>query len=706
MTTKPSLDGIFKPQSVAVVGASNRPGNIGREIVHNLIEFEFQGPVFPVNPNLRTLHSLKAYPSVDAIPDPVDLAVIVVPKDQVSTVVEACGRKGVKGLVVITAGFREVGGPGIAREAELASLLHRYGMRMVGPNCMGVINTDPAIRLDASFARTLPITGNIGFMTQSGALGEAILSIASRKGIGFSMFVSVGNKTDISGNDLLLYWENDPATRVILLYLENFGDPRRFTNIARRITRTKPIVAVKAGRTTAGARAVSSHTGSLAGRDMATDLLLAQCGVIRAASVEELFDLAPAFSMLPPPAGPRVGIITNAGGPGILATDACVGLGLVVDGPSEATRSHLKPLLHAEASLENPIDLLASGTPEMYGAATRSALDDPAFDAVIVIFVPPVMTRSEEVARTIAKEAAGSPKPVLVCFMGAEEGVPGVAELRGHGLPVYTFPESAANALAALHTYGEWRHRPDGRLVDMPVDQERADRALDSARRDGREWLTGPEAREVAKAAGLPVAEARPVSSVADVRAAAVELGFPLVLKRDGLGSEHKSDSGGVRVGIRDMPELEAAFHDLGGARHPLVLMEMIEGGRELILGMIVDPMAGPLLMVGSGGTYVELLQDAVWRIHPLTDLDAGEMIRSMKGYPILTGYRGEAAVDVESAAADLLRLSALIAAFPEIVELDINPYIARGGTGANRLVDIRIRRDTGKEPDQASSGG
>ncbi|MDZ4803783.1 MAG: acetate--CoA ligase family protein [Candidatus Eisenbacteria bacterium] len=702
--TKPSLDGIFKPQSVAVVGASNRPGNIGREIVHNLIEFEFQGPVFPVNPKLRTLHSLKAYPSVDAIPDPVDLAVIVVPKEQVSTVVEACGRKGVKGLVVITAGFREVGGLGIAREEELASLLNRHGMRMVGPNCMGVINTDPTVRLDASFARTLPITGDIGFMTQSGALGEAILSIASRKGIGFSMFVSVGNKTDVSGNDLLLYWENDPATRVILLYLENFGDPRRFTTIARRITRTKPIVAVKAGRTTAGARAVSSHTGSLAGRDMATDLLLTQCGVLRAASVEELFDLAPAFSMQPPPAGPRVGIVTNAGGPGILATDACVGLGLVVESPSPATRERLAPILHPEASLENPIDLLASGTPEMYGAATRAALDDPAFDALIVIFVPPVMTRSEEVARSIANEAAGSPKPVMVCFMGAEEGVPGVAELRSRGLPVYTFPESAANALAALHTYRQWRDRPDGRVIDMPVDHERAARALESAREAGRDWLTGPEAREVASAARLPVAVARTVRSPAEAMAASVEIGFPLVLKRDGPGSEHKSDSGGVRVGIRNAPDLEAAFHDLGGGIEPLVLMEMIEGGRELILGMIIDPMAGPLLMVGTGGTYVELLRDAVWRIHPLTDLDASEMLRTMTGYPILTGYRGEVAVDTRSVESDLLRLSALVSAFPEIVELDINPYIARPGDGMNRIVDIRIRRETRPGPDQPSS--
>lgn len=706
MEPRLSLDGIFKPESVAVIGASNRPGSIGREIVHNLIEFEFQGPVFPVNPKLRTLHSLKAYPSVDAIPDPVDLAIIVVPKEQVSQVVEACGRKGVKGLVVITAGFREVGGEGVAREEELRSLLDRYGMRMVGPNCMGVINTDPAVRLDASFARTMPTAGNIGFMSQSGALGEAILAIASRKGIGFSMFVSVGNKTDISGNDLLLYWENDPATKVILLYLENFGDPRRFTTIARRITRTKPIIAVKAGRTMAGARAISSHTGSLAGRDLASDLLFTQCGVLRAASVEELFDLAPAFSMQPPPVGPRVGIVTNAGGPGILATDACVGLGLVVESPSPATRRQLAPLLPREASLENPIDLLASGTPEMYAAATRAALDDPAFDSLIVIFVPPIMTRSEEVARAIADEAAGSPKPVLVCFMGAEDGVPGVAELRSRGLPVYTFPESAANALAALHTYHRWRDRPDGQLVEMPVNREQAARALESARADGREWLTGPEAREVARAAGLPVAQARTVRSIEDAQTSADEIGFPLVLKRDGLGSEHKSDSGGVRIRLNDHAAVESAFHDLGGGREPLVLMEMIEGGRELILGMIIDPMAGPLLMVGTGGTYVELLRDAVWRIHPLTDLDAGEMLRMMAGYPMLNGYRGELPVDIQSVEADLLRLSALIDAFPEIVEMDINPYIARPGQGANRLVDIRIRRSDQPALDQPSSTG
>ncbi|HEX7880915.1 MAG TPA: acetate--CoA ligase family protein, partial [Candidatus Eisenbacteria bacterium] len=600
-----------------------------------------------------------------------------------------------------TAGFRETGGAGIVRETELKELIRRYGMRMVGPNCMGVINTEAGVRLDASFARTRPIQGDIGFMSQSGALGEAILSIAGRKGIGFSMFVSVGNKTDVSGNDLLSYWENDPATRVILLYLENFGDPRRFTTIARRITRSKPIIAVKAGRTSAGARAVSSHTGSLAGRDLATDLLFEQCGVIRAASVEELFDLAPAFSLQPPPTGPRVAIVTNAGGPGILATDACVGHGLLVESPSAETREFLASRISPEASLENPIDLLASATPEMYGAGVRAALEDPAFDALIVIFVPPVMTRSDEVAAAIAGAAAGAGKPVLVCFMGADEGVPGVAELRAGGIPVYTFPESAANALAALEMYGRRRVRPDGQPVTMPIDHPRAARAIEAARRDGREWLSGSEAREVVAAAGLPLARAVSIVTRDDCGTAADRLTFPMALKRDGSGSEHKSDEGGVRLGIASIQELHAAFDALGGGATPLLAQEMISGGRELILGMTVDPIAGPLLMAGTGGTEVELWRDVVWRIHPLTDLDAGDMLRAMTGFPRLSGYRGGAPVDIAGIEGDLLRLSSLVGEFPEIAELDINPYIARPAGAGNRIVDVRVRLAP-----QISSGG
>lgn len=697
MTQKRSLDMIFRPQSVAVVGASNKPGNIGREIVHNLIEFEFQGPVFPVNPRLRTLHSLKVYPDIESIPDPIDLAVIVVPKEAVVDVAEACGRRGVGGLVVISAGFKEVGGAGVERERRLKDVLDRYGMRMVGPNCMGVLNTEPAFRLNASFARTIPIPGNIGFMSQSGALGEAILAIAARKGIGFSMFVSVGNKTDVGGNDLLQYWEHDAATDLVLLYLENFGNPRLFTEIARRITRRKPILAVKAGRTSAGARAVSSHTGVLAGQDMATDLLFEQCGVIRVASVEELFDLAPAFALQPPPAGPRVGIITNAGGPGILATDACVRLGLVVEPPSPETKARLRAELPPDASVENPIDLLASATPDLYRLAVREGLHDPALDALIVIFVPPVMTRSDEVARAIHEECRGATKPVLVCFMGADEGVPGVAELRAARLPVYTFPESAANALAALETYRRWRDRPEGRIVKFEVDRAAAEAHMARATAAGREWLTGAEARGVLEAYGIAQASAVVVTDEADLPAALARTGLPAVLKRDS-GGEHKSEADGLRLNLKTAEAVQRAFRELrGGPNQPLVLMEMVTGARELILGMSVDPVSGPLLMVGAGGTYVEIFQDVAFRIHPVTDDEAAEMLRSLKSYPLLTGFRGESAIDIAGVEEVVLRLSQLIGDFPRIIELDLNPFMAlpaASGPGqrGSRGVDVRVR--------------
>lgn len=697
MTQKRSLDMIFRPQSVAVVGASNKPGNIGREIVHNLIEFEFQGPVFPVNPRLRTLHSLKVYPDIESIPDPIDLAVIVVPKEAVVDVAEACGRRGVGGLVVISAGFKEVGGAGVERERRLKDVLDRYGMRMVGPNCMGVLNTEPAFRLNASFARTIPIPGNIGFMSQSGALGEAILAIAARKGIGFSMFVSVGNKTDVGGNDLLQYWEHDAATDLVLLYLENFGNPRLFTEIARRITRRKPILAVKAGRTSAGARAVSSHTGVLAGQDMATDLLFEQCGVIRVASVEELFDLAPAFALQPPPAGPRVGIITNAGGPGILATDACVRLGLVVEPPSPETKARLRAELPPDASVENPIDLLASATPDLYRLAVREGLHDPALDALIVIFVPPVMTRSDEVARAIHEECRGATKPVLVCFMGADEGVPGVAELRAARLPVYTFPESAANALAALETYRRWRDRPEGRIVKFEVDRAAAEAHMARATAAGREWLTGAEARGVLEAYGIAQASAVVVTDEADLPAALARTGLPAVLKRDS-GGEHKSEADGLRLNLKTAEAVQRAFRELrGGPNQPLVLMEMVTGARELILGMSVDPVSGPLLMVGAGGTYVEIFQDVAFRIHPVTDDEAAEMLRSLKSYPLLTGFRGESAIDITGVEEVVLRLSQLIGDFPRIIELDLNPFMAlpaASGPGqrGSRGVDVRVR--------------
>ncbi|HET9299138.1 MAG TPA: CoA-binding protein, partial [Candidatus Polarisedimenticolaceae bacterium] len=437
-TPRHELDAIFRPRSVAVIGASRQKNTIGREILRNLVEFEFHGAVYPVNKNADTVASMKCYPSVLDVPGEVDLAVVTVPRDRVLEVVDQCGRKGVRGLVLITAGFKEVGAEGARLEVELRRRLKRHGMRMVGPNCMGVINTEPEVRLNATFAASLPPRGNVGFVSQSGALGEAILADAAHSGLGVAMFASMGNKTDTSGNDLLEYWEDNPDVQTILLYLESFGNPRKFTQIARRITRKKPIVVVKAGRTAAGARAASSHTGSMVELDVAAESLLEQCGVLRVSSMEELFVQAAALANQPLPAGPRVAIVTNAGGPGILCTDACIGQGLEMAELSPRTRRALARALPPEASTRNPVDMIASADADRYRAALDLVRKDPGVDGIVAIFVSPIMIDAYEVAGAIAAAADGS-KPVLCVFMGKQRSAEGVEELRRHHVPVYRF---------------------------------------------------------------------------------------------------------------------------------------------------------------------------------------------------------------------------------------------------------------------------
>src|SRR5262245_14630136 len=484
------LDAIFRPRSVAVVGASRQPATIGREVIHNLLDFEFSGKVFPVNPKASVIHSMKCYRSVADIPDEVDLAVIVVPREKVLPAVGQCARKGVRGLIVITAGFRESGAAGARLEARLLRLVRAHGMRMIGPNCMGLINTDPEVRLNASFAAARPERGEAAFVSQSGALGEAILANAKDLGLGISMFVSMGNKTDISGNDLLEYWENEPSVRVILMYLESFGNPRRFTEIARRITRKKPIITVKSGRTEAGARAAVSHTGSLAAGDTATDSLLQQCGVLRVSTMEEMFTVAPAFAMQPIPTGPRVGIVTNAGGPGILATDAAVALGLTLPEFSPKTRKGLRKVLPREATLGNPVDLIASATPERFETALRLVCRDPGMDSVIAIFVSPITVDARAMAQAIVRGSAGAGKPVVVVFMSKAASAEGTRILRAAGLPVYLYPEEAATALGAMNTWRGLRDRPFGKIPKFRVQRARARRLLERARRAGRDLLT------------------------------------------------------------------------------------------------------------------------------------------------------------------------------------------------------------------------
>jgi acetyl coenzyme A synthetase (ADP forming)-like protein len=696
-----SLDAIFRPHSIAVIGASRQKSAIGREILNNLIQFEFNGKVFPVNPKASVVASMKCYASVSKIPDEVDLAIVVVPRERVLGVVRECARKGVRGIVVISAGFREAGKEGAAIEETLRRTVRRTGIRMVGPNCMGVINTAPDVRLNASFAAARPSQGLAAFVSQSGALGEAILDNAGELGLGISMFVSMGNKTDVSGNDLLEYWEHDPSVQVILMYLESFGNPRKFTEIARRITRRKPIVTVKAGRTAAGARAAISHTGSIVGLDIATESLLEQCGVIRVSTMEEMFTVAPAFALQPVPKGPRVGIVTNAGGPGILATDAAVNLGLSLPAFEPSTMSALKKILPREATPGNPVDLIASATPERFEEALRVVARDKNVDSVIAIFVSPVTVDAVAVARGIVRAVEGCAKTILAVFMSKAVSAEGAAILRASGLPVYLYPEEAASALAAMNRYRSLRDRPVGKIPRFRTDAARAARVLRSARRARRELLGREETEELLRAYGLPVVPSRVVSKAAEAIEFSHRVGYPVVLKAVSESIVHKTDVGGVKLDLRNGDEVWAAFEQLQKLRSraadlKVQVQKMIRGGRELILGMVLDSKFGPLLMAGLGGIYVELMRDVSVRVHPLTDKGARRMLRSLRGYPLLEGVRGEAGVDLATVEEFLLRLSQMISEQDSIREVDINPLIATPQAKDCYVVDARIRIDPG----------
>jgi acetate---CoA ligase (ADP-forming) len=694
------LDAIFRPRSVALIGASRQRHSIGWELLHNLLQYEFQGQIFPVNPRAEVVHSLKCYPSVDAIPDPVDLAVIATPKRFVAEQADACGRKGVKGLVVITAGFKEVGEAGLELEQELVDVVHRYGMRMVGPNCMGVINTAPDVRLQATFsATTEPLAGTIAFSSQSGALGEAILALMTQLGLGLSMFVSLGNKADVSGNDLLEYWENDPNTRVILMYLESFGNPQRFVQIARRVTQKKPIIAMKSGRTAAGARAAVSHTGSLAGADVAVESLLAQCGVLRANSIEEMFVQASVLATQPLPRGNRVAIVTNSGGPAILATDTCVQLGLEVPPLAEATQRRMRQVVAAEASVVNPVDMIASAREEQYEVCVGAVTADPNVDAIIVIFTSLEMFDSLKIAEGIMRGVAGTDKPVLVCFMGKVSSKPAIGRLKAARLPVFTFPEEAAQALHALVRYRQWLARPAGTIPTFDdFDRATIRTIFDGVRSDGREALTLAEAQRVVEACGVPVAPWREASNAAEAAQAAEAVGFPVALKVSSSRLTHKSDVGGVRLKLADAEAVGTAATEMMAvvASHDadatLVVQRMITRGTEVIVGSSADPKFGHLMMFGLGGIFVEILKDVAFRVHPISDLDAHEMLEGIKSAPILKGARGHAPVDAGVLRETLLRVNQLLTVFPEVEEFDLNPFIAGPDRASSMAVDARMR--------------
>jgi acetyl coenzyme A synthetase (ADP forming)-like protein len=689
---------IFYPRSIAVVGASRTPGSIGARLFSNLVGSGFTGAVYPVNPKAGVVHSVRAYPSILDIPDPVDLAFIVVPAHFALDAVRECAEKRVKGLVVISAGFSEVPG-GEDLERQILEVARSAGMRMVGPNCMGVLNTDPAVQMNGTFAPVYPPRGNVAMSSQSGALGIAILDYARQNNIGISTFISVGNKADVSGNDLLLAWEEDPATDVIVLYLESFGNPRRFARLARRIARKKPIVAVKAGRTSAGTRAASSHTGALASLDVAVEALFNQAGVIRTTTLEELFGVASLLANQPVPKGRRVGVITNAGGPGILAADALESEELELPELSEGLRAKLAEALSAEASTRNPIDLIASAGPDHYRHCIETLIESDEVDAVMVIYIPTTPDGLQGVAAAVREMATAhhGEKTFVTVFMESEHSAALFEDAR---VPTFVFPEAAAIALSRAARYGEWLTRPEGTIPTLAgLDPGAARRVVAAAvGRLGDEggWLEPGEVDEVLAAFGIRLPVSRVVVTADEAAVAAVDIGGKVVLKVIAPSALHKSDVGGVLLDVEGEGAVRAGFDHLMsvvGDPEGVLVQEMVAGGHEVLIGVTEDPSFGPLLVFGLGGVYVELLKDVAVRIAPITDRDAAEMVGEIKTARLLQGrYRNFPPGDLDALQEALLRVSALVEAVPELVEMDMNPVkVLLPGEGV-RVVDARIK--------------
>jgi acetate---CoA ligase (ADP-forming) len=707
VATAASLRPFFRPQAVAVIGASRDPASIGHRILQALVDNRFHGPVYPVNPKAATLAGLRTYASARELPDAVDLAVIAVPRAAVFDVVDDCAARSVKALVVITAGFAEVNDEGRELQRKLVDKVRGYGMRLVGPNCMGLINADPRVRLNASFSPIYPLAGRVAMSSQSGALGLAILAAARRMHLGMSTFVSVGNKADVSGNDLLQYWEDDDGTDVILLYLESFGNPRRFARLARRVSRRKSIVVMKAGRTGAGKRAAGSHTAALAASDVAVDALFHQAGVIRAETLEEMFDLAAALSAQPLPRGRRVAIVTNAGGPGILCADACEAGGLLVPELSAATRARLATILPAAAGLSNPVDMIASASPEHYRHVIQTVLGDAAIDALIVIHIPVGLAATEAITQALlegvaeARAAGETGKPVVACLMD-EEGARAQLVSEKERIPTYVFPEAAARVLSKTAAYAEWRAQPPGMIPDFGDMDFHSARTicLEALAQRGPGWLSVAETRALLVALRLPVASGAIATTAEEAAQIAKELGFPVAVKLASHRLVHKTGLGGVRLNLSDAAAVRRAYEEIRerlardnnlDAMEGVLVQPMIAGGVEVMVGVTQDPQFGPLIAFGLGGIHVEILGDVCFRITPLTDGDAREMVQSIRGYRLLKGYRGHPAVDVEALHEVLLRVSRLVEEIPEISELDLNPIFALPPGEECRIVDARI---------------
>jgi acetyl coenzyme A synthetase (ADP forming)-like protein len=699
-----SIRAFLNPRSVAVVGVSQRGDGVGATLLANLQRAGFPGRIYPIHPHATALHGLPAFPRVSAVGAPVDLALIAVPAAAVEEVVADCATAGVHGVVVISSGFAEVSAAGREAEQRLRALVRASGMRLVGPNCMGLLNTDPQVLLNATFtALDLPPAGTIGMLSQSGALGLAMLDYVQTLHAGLSTFVSVGNRADVSSNDVLAYWADDPRTSVIVLYLESFGNPRRFARMAPEVAQRKPIVAVKSGRSAAGSRAAASHSAALATSDTAVEALFEQAGVIRANTLQELFDVAALLSTQPLPPGPRVGVVTNAGGPGILLADMSETHGLVFPELTAETTAALRTVLPPQAGLANPVDMIAAATPAQYVRTIELVGADSNIDALVVIYIPPLVTDPVEIARAIAQGAGTVPahKPVLTVFMMAQ-GAPAALHAGPRGtLPTSMFPENMALALAAAVRYGRWRTRPRGTPLQLSPFAHSAVRAVIDrvlAHTSSPFWLQPGDLAAVLGAAGIPLAAAEQAPPTEAV-ATAERLGYPLVAKIISPDVLHKSDVGGVILNLETpaavasaVDTLVARAQQIGARLDGILLQRQVSSGIEALVGVTTDPMFGPLLVCGLGGTLVEVLHDVVFRLTPVSDSDAAEMLTQLRANVLLDGYRGALPGDREALLGLIMRVSALVESVPELQELDLNPVkVLAPGAGVIAL-DGRMR--------------
>jgi len=697
-TVADNLYALFAPRSVAVVGASRERTKLGYLVLRNVKTSGFPGPIYPVNPTAKTIAGLRAFPAVTAIPGSVDLAVVVVPEPVVLSVIQDCATKRVRAAIVITAGFREAGPAGARAEREIVEVARSVGMRILGPNCLGIIDTTTP--LNASFARRMPEPNGIAFMSQSGALGTAILDWAAAREVGFSKFASLGNEADVAESDLLQLWQHDETVRVIAAYLEGIPDGGRFRHVATAATHRRPVIALKAGRTEAGSRAVASHTGALAGSDAAYSAAFRQSGVLRANTLEELFDASLAFSLQPLPRGRELTIVTNAGGPAIVATDAAVAAGWKLTKLSAATTNRLRQRLPPAASVANPIDVLGDAGPDLYQLAIDVALRDPRGDALLVILTPQLKTNAPATARAVVEARGQTDRPILACFMGSLGVKRGVAALRDGGIPNYPFPERAIAALDAMASYAAWRHQPTGQPRRFAVDRGAVADQLQRVRAAGQTRLDSFDAARVVAAYGIPTPRGVLARDAEEAVSAAEQIGFPVVLKVVSPEILHKSDVGGVRLGLTAADHVRRAYQEICSSvarRAPAAHVEGIAvwatapPGVETIVGLGVDPTFGHLVLFGLGGIYVEILKDVSFRVVPITPVDAAAMLREIRTFPILTGVRGQPPSDLDAIAEILERTSQLATDFPQIRELDLNPLIVyQAGQGA-LAVDVRL---------------